>query len=82
MSDPRANAGTLDPADPSDSTRRPGSSLTPTPATYEHLLNAVDELALATNDPDLPPADRASIETAIDELETVCCEAAIDDYCR
>jgi hypothetical protein len=79
MSDSRANAGTPDPADP---TRRAGSSSAPTPATYEHLLNAVDELALATNDSALSATDRASIETAIDELETVCCEAAIDDYCR
>jgi hypothetical protein len=82
MSDSRADVDTPDPADPSGSTRRPGSSSTPTPATYEHLLNAVDELALAMNDSTLSATDRASIETAIDELETVCCEAAIDDYCR
>ena len=82
MSDSRANADTSDPADPSDSTRRPSSSSTPTPATYERLLNGLDELVLATNDSTLSATDRASIETAIDELETVCCEAAIDDYCR
>ena len=82
MSDPRANAGTPDPADPSDSTRRPGASSTPAPATYEHVLNGLDELVLATNDSALSATDRASIEAAIDELETVCCEAAIDDYCR
>jgi hypothetical protein len=49
---------------------------------YEHVLNGLDELTLATNDSTLSATDRASIETAIDELETVCCEAAIDDYCR
>jgi hypothetical protein len=81
MSDSRADVDTSDPADPSGSTR-PRASSTPTPATYEHLLNGLDELTLATNDSALSATDRASIETAIDELETVCCEAAIDDYCR
>jgi len=81
MSDSRADVDTSDPADSSGSTR-PRAPSTPAPATYEHLLNGLDELTLATNDPDLPPTDRASIERAIGELETVCCEAAIDDYCR
>ena len=81
MSDSGADVDPPDPADPSDSTR-PRASSTPAPATYGHVLNGLDELVLATNDSTPSATDRASIETVIEELEDVCCEAAIDGYCR